>query len=177
MGAALPFRREPLTQREHQRMWQRLCEDTALQAISYKIETDAWGQLHMSPTQTKHSRMVRRIQRLLEDKLGGEALPELAVLTAEGVKVPDVAWCSKTFLAQHWSDTVLVRAPEICVEVVSASNSEMELRLKTALYLACGAVEVWLVSEDGALEIHTQDGAREGSSFGFDPRVQLADQG
>jgi hypothetical protein len=75
-----------------------LCEDSALRAIPYQIETDAWGHLYMSPTQTKHSRMVRRIARLLEDKLGGEALTELAVITPEGVKVPDVARCSDTFL-------------------------------------------------------------------------------
>jgi Uma2 family endonuclease len=168
MGAVIELRREPLTKQEHQQVWQALCEDSALQAIAYKIETD------MSPTQTKHSRMVRRITRLLEDKLGSEALTELAIITPEGVKVPDVAWCSETFLTQHWSDAVLLKAPEVCVEVVSPSNSEAELRQKTALYLDGGAVEVWLVSEDGAVEIYTPAGAREGSTFGFDPASALS---
>ncbi len=174
MGAVIQLRREPLSEQEHQQVWQALCEDASLQAIPYKIETDAWGQLHMNPTQTKHSRMVRRIARLLEDKLGSEALTELAILTADGVKVPDVAWCSEAFLAQYWSDTVLLKAPEICVEVVSPSNSEAALRQKTGLYLKGGAVEVWLVSEDGAVEIHTQAGLRENSIFGFDPANVLS---
>ena len=145
-----------------------------MHAIPYKIETDAWGHLHMSPTQTKRSRMARRITRLLEDKLGGEALTELAIITPEGVKVPDVAWCSDTFLTKHWSDAVLLRAPEICIEVVSPSNSEPELPQKTAVYLDGGAVEVWLVSEGGAVEIHTPAAAREGSTFGFDPASVLS---
>ena len=128
----------------------------------------------MSPTQTKHSRMVRRVARLLEEKLGGEALTELAIVTEDGVKVPDVAWCSEAFLAQHWSDVALLKAPEICVEVVSPSNSESELRNKTAHYLSLGAREVWLVAEDGAVEIHTPVGSRDDSTFGFNPAAALS---
>jgi Uma2 family endonuclease len=174
MGAAIQLRREPLSVQEHQRVWHALCEDASLQAIPYKIETDAWGQLHMNPTQTRHSRMVRRIARLLEDKLGSEALTELAILTPEGIKVPDVAWCSEAFLAHYWSDTVLLKAPEICVEVVSPSNSEAVLRQKTGMYLDGGAVEVWLVLEGGTVDIHTKAGLRDNSSFGFDPASALS---
>ena len=173
MGAAIQLRREPLTTDEHQRAWQALCDDETLAGIAYKIETDAWGGVHMSPTQTKHSRMVRRVARLLEDKLGGEALTELAIVTEDGVKVPDVAWCSEAFLAQHWSDVALQKAPEICVEVVSPSNSEAELHNKTAQYLSLGATEMWLVAEDGVVEIHNQAGPRDDSVFGFNPAAEL----
>jgi Uma2 family endonuclease len=174
MGAAIQLRRDPLTADEHQRAWEALCNDETLAGIAYKIETDAWGAVRMSPTQTKHSRMVGRITHLLKQKLGGEAMPELAIVTNDGVKVPDVACCSESFLAQYWSDVVLRRAPEICVEVVSPSNSEAELRAKTALYLNQGAIEVWLVSDDGAIEIHTQSGTREDSTFGFNPAAELS---
>ena len=174
MSAAIQLRREPLTRDEQRQTWQALCNDEALASVPYKIETDAWGGVHMSPTQTKHSRMVRRVARLLEGKLGGEALTELAIVTDDGVKVPDVAWCSETFLAQHWSDVVLLKAPEICVEVVSPSNSEAELRSKTKQYLNLGAQEVWLVAEDGAVEIHDVAGVREDSSFGFTPVNELS---
>jgi Uma2 family endonuclease len=111
---------------------------------------------------------------MLKQKLGGEAMPELAIVTSDGVKVPDVAWCSESFLAQYWSDVVLRKAPEICVEVVSPSNAEAELRAKTALYLSQGAIEVWLVSDDGAVEVHTKAGPREDSTFGFNPAVELS---
>jgi hypothetical protein len=104
MGAAIQLRRERFTRAEHLRAWQTLCDDPSLAGIAYQIETDAWGTVQMSPTRTKHSRMVRRVARLLEEKLGGEALTELAIVTEDGVKVPDVAWCSEAFLAQHWSE-------------------------------------------------------------------------
>jgi Uma2 family endonuclease len=172
MGAAIQLRRDPLTANEHQNAWEALCNDKTLAGIAYKIETDAWGAVRMSPTQTKHSRMVGRITHLLKQKLGGEAMPELAIVTNDGVKVPDVAWCSESFLAKHWSDVVLRKAPEICVEVVSPSNSETELR-NTTLYLSHGAIEVWLVSDDGAVEVHTQAGLREDSTFGFKPAAEL----
>lgn len=174
MGAAIQLRREPLTIDEHQRAWETLCNDETLAGIAYKIEPDAWGAVRMSPTHTKHSRMVGRVTHLLKQKLGGEAMPELAIVTDDGVKVPDVGWCSESFLAQHWSDVVLRKAPEICVEVVSQSNSEVELRSKTALYLNMGAIEVWLVAEDGAVEVHTQSGPREDSTFGFNPAAELS---
>ena len=174
MSAAIQMRREPLTTDEHQRVWQALCDDETLAGIAYKIETDAWGGVHRSPTQTQHSRRVRRVARLLEDKLGGEALTELAIVTEDGVKVPDVAWCSEAFLAQHWSDGALLKAPEICVEVVSPSNAEAELRNKIAHYLSLGAREVWLVAEDGAVEIHIPVGSRDDSTFGFNPATALS---
>lgn len=147
MGAALQLRCEALTADELEHVWKTLCDDEALAGIAQKVETDRWGVVRMSPTQAKHSRMVRRVARLLEDKLGGEALTELALITVDGVKVPDIALCSEAFLRQHWSDIALRSAPEICVEVVSPSNSEAELRAKTELYLNLGAREVWLVSE------------------------------
>jgi hypothetical protein len=174
MNAVVQLRRTPLTADELEHTWQGLCADDTLAGIAYKIETDAWGGVRLSPAQTKHSRMVRRVARLLELKLGGEALTELAIITSDGVKVPDVAWCSEAFIAQHWSDIALRRAPDICVEVVSPSNSEVELTAKTNLYLGIGAQEVWLVSEEGAVEIHAASGTRIGSAFGFDPAAELS---
>jgi Uma2 family endonuclease len=174
MGAAIQLRRKPLTIEEHRHAWQVLCDDATLAGIPYKIETDAWGGVCISPAQTKHSRMVRRVARLLEQKLGGETLTELAIVTAEGVKVPDVAWCSEAFLTQHWSDVALLKAPEVRIEVVSPSNSEAELRSKTEHYLRLGAIEVWLVSEGGAVEVHTATGGQDNSTFGFDPAAELS---
>ncbi len=174
MAATIQLRREPLTVDEHLRAWEALCNDKTLAGIAYKIETDAWGAMRMSPSQTRHARMVGRIVRLLQAKLGGEAMPELAIMTTDGIKVPDVGWCSEIFLAHDWLDVVLRKAPEICVEVVSPSNSEAELRAKTALYLNTGAIEVWLIAENGAVEVYTQGGARDDSTFGFNPALELS---
>lgn len=60
------------------------------------------------------------------------------------------------------------RAPELCVEIVSPSNSRQEMAEKIALYLDAGAGEVWIVFEDGQIEIHDAGGRREHSAF-LDP--------
>ena len=42
-------------------------------------------------------------------------------------------------------------SPEICVEVLSPSNTEAEIREKMALYFDAGAREVWLCAASGAV--------------------------
>jgi Uma2 family endonuclease len=42
-------------------------------------------------------------------------------------------------------------APEICVEIMSASNTEEEMEEKRALYREIGAEEVWIVDENGRI--------------------------
>ena len=48
-------------------------------------------------------------------------------------------------MGAHGSESPLTRAPEICIEVVSPSNSVKELSEKRDAYLAVGAVEVWII--------------------------------
>lgn len=42
-------------------------------------------------------------------------------------------------------------APEICVEVISSSNTQKEMIEKRQLYFAAGAKEVWMCNENGEL--------------------------
>jgi Uma2 family endonuclease len=51
----------------------------------------------------------------------------------------------------------LERAPEICVEVLSPSNSKPEMEEKRALYFGAGAREVWICGLDGKMEFYTAD--------------------
>ncbi len=81
-----------------------------------------------------------------------------SVATTEGVKVADVAWASTAFLRRHGTITPFTTAPEICVEIVSPSNSAMEIAEKIELYLAAGAVEVWVCAETGVMTFHTDAG-------------------
>ena len=46
-------------------------------------------------------------------------------------------------------------APEICIEVLSRSNSREEMLGKMKLYFAAGASEVWLCGEEGDMEFFT----------------------
>jgi Uma2 family endonuclease len=59
------------------------------------------------------------------------------------------------------------RAPGLCIEVLSPTNSEPEMQQKTAAYLAAGATEVWLIGEDGAVEVFDARGRVAERSLGI----------
>jgi Uma2 family endonuclease len=69
-----------------------------------------------------------------------------------------VAWGSQDFARTYGEVTPYPRAPEICVEVVPPSNTDDEIKEKTRAYLAAGAIEVWIVAEDGSIRIHSAAG-------------------
>ena len=60
--------------------------------------------------------------------------------------------------------TPLKVAPEICIEILSPSNSNTEIVDKIDLYLAKGAKEVWIVDESGNIKIYTHEGVIERSN-------------
>ncbi len=95
-------------------------------------------------------------------------ITECGIETDIGVRVPDLLWASAAFMARHGTVSPLPGAPELCIEVPSPSNTEPELQQKTAAYLAAGAIEVWLVKEDGTLEMRNERGRIAASSFGVE---------
>jgi Uma2 family endonuclease len=132
--------------------WDEVLRDPTLQDLPYKIELNAWGKVEMSPASNRHSRLHGIIALALGTQLkDGGILPECSILTSIGIRVPDVAWASSSFLAAYGEITPFMRAPEICVEVISSSNVEAEIEEKKGAYLAAGAEEVWLVSEEGSI--------------------------
>jgi Uma2 family endonuclease len=137
--------------------WSEVLADKTLQDLPFKIETNEIGQLVMSPAKNIHAFFQGALARIF-DKFGGHVLAECSVDTPKGVKVPDVAWCSDAFLAAHLREDPMTRAPEICAEVKSPSNSISALQDKVALYLNAGAVEVWLVSESGDVSFFDASG-------------------
>lgn len=146
--------------------WAELCNDPLLRDLPGKIELNGYGVIEMSPASNRHALKQAAIAHALMQQLSaGAALVECSIATAEGVRVPDVAWASSEFLARHGDATPFPAAPEICVEVRSPSNSDEEMALKTRLYLAAGAVEVWVVSEDGAWQIENAEGAQATSRY------------
>jgi Uma2 family endonuclease len=146
--------------------WAEVCRDPSLQDLPYKIELNAWGKVEMSPASNRHSRLQGIIALALGTQLkDGGILPECSILTSIGIRVPDVAWASSRFLAAYGEITPFMRAPEICVEVVSISNVQAEIIEKTGAYLAAGAVEVWIVAEDGSIRYFGADGERPASAF------------
>jgi Uma2 family endonuclease len=141
--------------------WQELVDDPELARLPYRIETDRFGRTIMSPPPAyRHARYVGKIIRLLNRLLpDGQTNAETPVLTADGIKVPDATWISRVYAEELEAKEPLVleRAPEICVEVLSPSNSEPEMNEKRALYFEAGAREVWLCGLDGKKEFYTPD--------------------
>jgi Uma2 family endonuclease len=146
--------------------WEEVCADQRLDDLPYKIETNEWGQIVMSPTRLQHGAFQFEIGRLLsEQRRDGRVVTESAVRTTKGVKVPDVAWFSAERWARVRDEFAAPTAPELCVEVLSPYNAAGEIEMKKTLYFEAGAQEVWTCGEDGRLRFFTSDGRLERSAI------------
>lgn len=141
-------------------VWARLASDPVFTDLDYRIETDEHGQIIMSPPPSpNHGSKQSRISRLLGNLLqSGEVLCECPISTRKGVKAADVAWCSQALWERTRARTCFIGAPEICVEVISSSNTKSEIREKKSLYFEEGAKEVWICHENGTMEFFLADG-------------------
>ena len=135
---------KPLSGEELGARYRALCEDPCYANIPGKIELDVWGRMLMSPASSYHTALQAELATRLK-ALGGRAFVEAGMVTDAGILVPDASWASDDFMRLHGFETPYKRAHEICIEVVSPSNSRNEMRDKISAYLAAGAVEVWLV--------------------------------
>jgi len=145
--------------------WGELLADPSLRDLPYKIELSADGIIEMSPTSNRHGIRQAALACELGARLsGGRPIVECSVLTRIGVRVPDVCWASDAFFAEQGED-VYTRAPEICIEVLSRWNSRREIEEKKQACLAAGAIEVWIVSQDGARQVFTAAGEQPDSQF------------
>jgi Uma2 family endonuclease len=132
--------------------WQEVCEHPSLRDLPFKIELDEYGRVIMCPVKLYHSILQGEIEFLLRCLLKeGKTLPECAIKTSKGTKVADVAWVSLGLLAKIKGETEASVAPEICVEIISASNTAREMAEKRQLYFEAGAQEVWMCDEKGAM--------------------------
>jgi Uma2 family endonuclease len=103
----------------------------------------------MSPASNEHGRLQYEIGKEFDRRSGGTAVMECSIATSDGVRVADVAWISDARRAGFGNVTPYPRAPEVCVEILSPSNTWGEMHMKAGLYLQAGAEEVWLVHPDG----------------------------
>ena len=146
--------------------WSEVIENETLQNLPFKVELDEWGNVVMSPASNMHSIIQGIISALLNEfKAGGLVFPECSVETSKGVKVADVAWVSADFLSENGVETPYRVAPELCVEVVSPSNSGAEMALKRDLYFAKGAREVWTCSLEGRVTFFNHRGEMDASNL------------
>jgi Uma2 family endonuclease len=129
--------------------WEAACQDPELAKLPHKIELNEWGKIELTPPAPPiHGSFAFRVARLLDASLGGEASVECPVLTDIGVRVPDAVWVPEQRRQEVRGRQPLQAAPEICVEVLSSSNTLEELTEKTRAYLLAGAREVIWVDPD-----------------------------
>jgi Uma2 family endonuclease len=146
--------------------WGELCRDPSLDDLPYKIELNASGKIEMSPASNRHGRLQGELAFQLRGQLsGGSIISECSIFTTMGIRVADIAWASEMFMKEFGEITPYVRAPEICVEIVSPSNPRGEIEEKTAAYLQAGAREVWNVAEDGTIRYFTAAGEQPKSGY------------
>ena len=165
----LPSREEQLA--FNRQRWGQLLADRGLADLPNKIETNAHGLVVMNPPPSgSHSIRQGEIAYQLRSRLGGHALPECPLSTLDGVKAVDIGWYSAQRFRRVEDQTVFELAPEICVEVLSPSNTQGEMGHKKKLYFDAGAKEVWLCQTDGRMHYFcSQTPDRESPSSGICP--------
>lgn len=145
--------------------WQEVCEHPSLQDLPFKIELNEKGEIIMNAVKVIHSLYQGEIEYLLRTLLkGGKTLPECAIKTSKGTKVADVAWATTNTVRKIRDEVECSIAPEICVEVLSSSNTEDEMKEKPDLYFEKGAREVW-ICENGVMHFYNTGGKLESSIF------------
>jgi Uma2 family endonuclease len=163
------------------RRWDELQADAELAKFEGRVETDRHGHIIMSPPPApSHGGFQSRIAYLLSHLMPrGRVFTECPISTADGVKAADVAWASTRVVRELGNRTCFPQAPEICVEVLSPSNTENEIAEKVALYFDAGAQEVWICDQDGQMRFEAARGARRRKLGGsqicgeFPTRIEL----
>ena len=152
--------------------WAERVNDASLRDLPYKVELNAEGTIEMSPANNWHAAVQGHLAHFLRESLpGGMVFTECSILTVSGVRVPDVAWGSTEFVQDQGVSTPFGRAPEICVEVLSPSNSPKEIDAKVKAFLAAGAREVWLVHACECVSFFGPEGVLPRSAFVAEVRI------
>ncbi len=138
--------------------WAEVLVDNSYADIPGRAETDRYGHITMSPpAHPNHGRKQSKVAALFIQLLSeGETVTECPVSTSDGVKSIDVAWFSRKRFEQIRGQVCVTIAPEICVEVLSPSNTQREMEEKRALYFEAGASEFWVCGESGEMKFETK---------------------
>lgn len=137
--------------------WDEIINHPALRDLPFKIETNKFGQILMSPASNKKGMLKFQVGcKIDHQQRGGTIITGCSIETSDGIKVADVAWASDDFIREFGDVTPYPKAPEICVEVVSPSKQEFKHKID--LYLAKGALEVWRVKSKDEITFYTHTG-------------------
>jgi len=162
---------ERLSQADLAQRWREIVADPQTPEF---VELSEFGELILTPPPTnKHELVAFEMAAMLKAQLGPRACVAISVSTkARGVRRPDAIWMK----ADQWQDVdPLPFVPEICVEVLSPSNTPALISMKTQAYLDSGAKEVITVGLRGEMRFFGIDGERAASAYGlhFEEVVEL----
>lgn len=147
------------------RRWRALADDPS--SPDY-YELTQFGELIVSPRPTTgHQAVASEVAFQLRTQLGPRAATEVGVLTDRGVRVSDVVSMPTERWTEYRGQTPLEVLPDVCVEVLSPSNTREEIDMKIAAYLRGGAREAIVVGLKGEVEIYGPQGRRETSALGI----------
>lgn len=139
--------------------WAEVVNHPSLQDLPFKIETNEFGEIIMTSRKIRTSIYQGEISSLMQImRPEGVAMVECAVKTRKGTKVADAAWASMDVIEQIKDETDASIAPEVCVEVVSMSNTNKEMSDKRELYFEKGAIECWICNEYGEIRFYDESG-------------------
>ena len=143
--------------------WQEIVNDPELSQRPERIETDARGQVIMAlPPDFIIALKPRRFRAQLDRLLGrSRAFTEQPVEPSIGaVKIADVVWLTPEQRHALLEDPnlPLQPAPPICVEIISPSNTVLQMEEKRGLYFATGAKEVWICERSGKMRFFDSSG-------------------
>jgi Uma2 family endonuclease len=157
--------------------WAEVCEDKLLNSLPYRIETDRWGHIVMSPPpRSRHAEYQTEIAYQLRQRIpGGRSIAECPLETSDGTKAIDVAWVSNSRRASRANDPAYLIAPEICVEVLSPCNTPDEIDFRKRLFFERGAVEFWVCDLEGKMQFFDAAGQISSSQLcpEFPTRIEL----
>ena len=112
------------------------------------------GDLIMSPApKTWHQKVLLRILFALMDFLRSRRCGEVfcapldLILSEENVVQPDIVYISNERRGIIFRDG-LRGTPDLCVEILSPSNRDLDLNAKRLLYAKYGLPELWIVDPD-----------------------------
>jgi len=135
-------------------------------------ELNEFGEWIVTPRPThEHQEVAAEIVIQLVRQLGPRAVTEVSVYTDRGIRAPDVVWMPATRWLEAKGQNPLAFVPDVCVEVLSPSNTRREILMKVGAYLRGGAREAIVVGLNGEVEFFGLGGKLEASALGI--RLEL----
>lgn len=156
--------------------WDALCHDPRFSDLPHKVELTATGKIIMSPSSTDHFILQSLVADILRERLPkGFTGTELAIQTQDGIRSPDVVWCQPEMVTRIRGTIASEEAPEICVEIMSRSNTMAEMEAKRDLYFERGCKEFILVDRKRFVTFFSPEGQLDESKQvpGFPARIDL----